>query len=62
MTVKPNPINYAADTPLASMAVHQNFYVNDGLTGTDSISEAIAMQTQLQELFTKAEFLLRKWN
>ena len=36
--------------------------MDDGLTGAGSISEAIVLQTQLQELFAKAEFLLRKWN
>ena len=62
MAIKQIGINYAEDYPLASKAVHQNFYVDDGLTGADSISEAIVLQTQLQELFAKAEFLLRKWN
>ena len=32
------------------------------LTGADSIPEAIHVQRQLQELFHKGGFVLRKWN
>ena len=35
---------------------------DDGLTGADSIPEAIHLQKQLQELFHKGGFVLRKWN
>ena len=36
-------------------------YVDDGLTGASSITEAIALQKELQELSNKGRFLLRKW-
>ena len=37
-----------------------SFYVDDGLTGADSVPEAIELQRQLQDLFNKGGFLLRK--
>ena len=48
--------------PLAAKAVNESFYVDDGLMGADSLEEAIELQNQLQELFMKGGFLLRKWN
>ena len=44
------------------MAVNRSFYVDDGLMGADSIEEAIELQGQLQDLFSRGGFLLRKWN
>ena len=61
MAVKQNVLDFALQYPLAAKAVHESFYVDDGLTGADSIQEAIEMQTQLQALFSQAGFLLRKW-
>ena len=37
-------------------------YVDDGLSGADSVEEAIKLQQQLQDLFSRAGFLLCKWN
>ncbi|XP_041379393.1 uncharacterized protein LOC121392076 [Gigantopelta aegis] len=48
--------------PLSNLKVYEAFYVDDGLTGADSITEAIHLQKQLQELFHKGGFVLRKWN
>ena len=62
MAVKQNALDYAVSYPLAARAVEKNFYVDDGLTGASSISEAITLHKELQELFAQAEFLLRKWN
>ena len=42
--------------PLAAQAMKNSFYVDDCLTGTDTVQDAIELQEQLQEL------LLRKWN
>ena len=36
--------------------------VDDGLTGADSVDEAVILHNQLQNLFDKEGFLLRKWN
>ena len=42
--------------------VHTSFYVDDGLTGADSVQEANELQQQMQTLFSKGDFVLRKWN
>ena len=62
MSVKQNALDFAMDYPLAVDAVNRAFYVDDGLTGADSIEEAIKLQRQLQDLFSHGGFLLRKWN
>ena len=62
MAVKQNAINFSHKYPLAAEAVNNDFYVDDCLTGADSIEEAIELQHQLQSLFTEADFILRKWN
>ena len=62
MAVKQNALELADEYPLAAKAVEQAFYVDDGLTGTDSVEEAIELQQQLQQLFQRGGFLLRKWN
>ena len=36
--------------------------MDDGLVGADSIEGAISLQRQLQELFARGDFTLRKWN
>ena len=62
MTVQQNAIDHLGEFPLAGEAVLTSFYVDDGLTGADSIDEAISLQKQLQTLFAKGGFLLRRWN
>ncbi|XP_064397630.1 uncharacterized protein LOC135344354 [Halichondria panicea] len=62
MSVKQNAIDYAHDYPIATKAVEESFYVDDALTGADSIEEAICLQKQLQDLLSCGKFLLRKWN
>ena len=62
MALQQNADNLAHEFPLAVRAVHQSFYVDDGLTGADSVAEAIALQGELQELFTRGKFQLHKWN
>ena len=62
MSLKQNTLDSAVDYPQAAKVVEDSFYVDDGLTGADSIQDAIELQKQLQELFTKGGFLLRKWN
>ena len=41
MSVKQNAIDLANDISLAAKAVNTSFYVNDGLTGANSIDEAV---------------------
>ena len=43
-------------------AVMEAFYVDDGITRADSIEGAVTLQRELHCLFSKAGFLLRKWN
>ena len=62
MSLKQNALDFAVDYPQAAKVVEDSFYVDDGLTGADSIQDAIELRKQLQEFFTKGGFLLRKWN
>ena len=61
MAVKHTTILHAQSHPRASSAVHSSFYVDDWLTGAKSIPETIELQQELQEMFEKGGFLLRKW-
>ena len=47
--------------PKASQAVLTSFYINDCLTGADSIQEALVLQQQLQDLLKMGGLPLRKW-
>ncbi len=38
MCVKKNASDYALEFPLASQAVKESFYVDDGLTGAETIA------------------------
>ena len=60
MSVKQNALDYAMEFPFS--AVKDNFYVDDGLTGANSVEEAIKLYEQLYCLFSNADLLLRKWN
>ena len=62
MCVKRNATDYAQEYPLAAKAVKESFYVDDALTGANSQEEAMQLQGELQELFSRGGFLLRKWN
>ena len=62
MAVKQNATDFTLQYPLATQKVYKASYVDDGLTGANSIPEAIHLQKQLQELFHKGGFVLRKWN
>ena len=61
MAVKQNTNLHECLFPSAASGVHTSFYVDDGLTGADSIPDAIRLQTEQQELFAKGGFLLGKW-
>ena len=62
MSVKQNAADNKSEYPLAAAAVEDSLYVDDCLTGTDTVAEAIELRAELQKLFGKAHFLLRKWN
>ena len=47
MSVKQNAVDFALEYPQAAEAVKKYFYVDDGLTGADTVDDAIKLQTQL---------------
>ena len=57
MSVKQNALDFTLQYPLATKIVEDSFYVDDTLTGADSVKEAVERQTQLQGLFSQAGFL-----
>ena len=62
MAIKQNASDHANEYPLAAKVVHESFYVNDGLTGANTIEDTQTLQQQLQDLFVCGGFLLHKWN
>ena len=62
MAVKQNAIDHAYEYRLAADAVEKSFYVDDCLSGADDRETAIKLQQQLQDLFARGGFILRKWN
>ena len=54
MAVKQNAQDYSHKYPAA--AIQRCFYVDDGLTGADSVEEAIDLKQQLQDLFAQGCF------
>ena len=47
MSIKQNALDFAHEFPLAAKVVDESFYVDDCLTGADTVEEAIELQTQL---------------
>ncbi|XP_075157775.1 uncharacterized protein LOC142231042 [Haematobia irritans] len=47
--------------PLGATILKQDFYVDDGMSGSDSLVAAKEMQSQLTALLNEAGFKLRKW-
>ena len=62
MSIKQNALDFAYEFPLAVKAVNESLYVDDCLTGADTVEEAIELQIQLISLFSKGDFLLWIWN
>ena len=62
MSLKRNALDHAMEFPKAAHAVETAFYVDDCLTGANTVEEAIDLHQQLLSLFIKGGFLLRKWN
>lgn len=62
MCVSQNACDFASQFLLAAKVVEDSFYVDDCVTGADSIERAIELYLQLDGLFGKGCFLLRKWN
>ena len=47
MSLEQNVLDFAIDYPQAAKVVEDSFYVDDGLTGADSIQDAIELRKQL---------------
>lgn len=48
--------------PKASKIIKKDFYVDDNMSGADSVEEAIELYQQLSQLMASAGFNLRKWS
>ena len=62
MCIKQNAQDLALEYPQAAKAVEDCFYVDDCLTGADTLQDAIELRRQLQELFIQGDFILHKWH
>ena len=61
MAIRQNALNHQRKYPLATQAVMDDFYMDDGLDGADSVDKAIKLRAEMQELFELGGFVLRKW-
>ena len=61
MALRRNTIDYKESHSQAYQVVLDSFYVDDGLTGADSIEDAIELRKELQQLFYLRGFTLWKW-
>ena len=59
--MKQNALENVHTQPHAVQAVLDSFYVDDGLTGANSIEEAVQLCKELHELFALGGFVLHKW-
>ena len=58
-----NAKDFVAEHPLAAAVVKKCMYVDDCLTGADTVEGATKLQMDLQELFEKGYFITPcKWN
>ena len=61
IAMRQNKIDNELSYPQAAWAVLESFYVEDGLTGPDSVGEAKELSERLQELFSLGGFESKKW-
>jgi hypothetical protein len=50
MSIKQNVLDFAHQFPRVAKIVNESFYMDDWLTGADSVSDAIALQKEFQSL------------
>ena len=60
VALRQNVLNYSESHPQAARVALKSFYMDDSLTGADSICEAIQLQRELQDLLWLGAFTLRK--
>ncbi|XP_076382083.1 uncharacterized protein LOC143260481 [Megalopta genalis] len=53
--------DHASNFPLASHVIKKDFYVDDLLTGTDTIEETNSLRQHITHILNTAGFQLRKW-
>lgn len=53
--------DYAKKFPIGAKAILESFYVDDGLTGADSIEQALTLKQQMTDLLKNGQFELAKW-
>ncbi|XP_062713533.1 uncharacterized protein LOC134290411 [Aedes albopictus] len=51
----------ASDFPVAAKILKEDFYVDDALSGAETVDELIVRKTQLQELLARGGFQVHKW-
>ena len=61
MGMMQNAMDHQRKHPLTAQAAMNDFYVDDGLDGVDSIDEAIKIRSEMQEFFERGGFVLGKW-
>ena len=61
IAVKQNVIDYSQAYPKAAQTIQESLYVDDGLTGGESIGKVMELQIQPQKLFAFGGFMLCKW-
>ena len=60
MALRRNAINHSRSHPEAAQVAIESFYVDDELSGADSVDEAIKLRNELQDMFELGGFALIK--
>ena len=61
MVLRQNALEHLETQSQAARVALDCFYVDNGLTGADSIHEAIHLRRELHDLFDQGGFKLQKW-
>ncbi|XP_049886955.1 uncharacterized protein LOC126381514 [Pectinophora gossypiella] len=55
-------IDEGGNFPIAARMIHEDFYVDDLMSGCDTVLEALEAIKQLQDILKKGKFRLQKWS
>ena len=61
MALRKNALDHLETHPQEACTALELFYVDDSLMGADTVSEAIRLRREMQQLFQIGCFKLRKW-
>ena len=61
MALRRNAVDHLETHPQEACMALELFYVDDGLMGADTVSEAIHLRREIHQLFKMGCFKLRKW-